>query len=145
MSFNNLYYKRTAGTAKACYVCFKPTTTVLATINTVDFLYACSTHLTDSGFATLIKDEAKATSAAVTAEEIAKVKAEWEERQKKKLEAEEKVKEKDKEAVKKDDTDKKEGSKAPKPPASLSTSPSTQSSPTATHERYILHRDIFSS
>ncbi|KAJ3511522.1 hypothetical protein NLJ89_g4047 [Agrocybe chaxingu] len=145
MSFNNLYYKR-VGTAKACYVCRKPTTTVLATINAVDFLYACSTHLTDYGFATLVKDEAKVTSPAVTAEEIAKVKAEWEERQKKKLQAEkEKIKDNDKEAAKKDDTNKKEETKSPKPPASLSTSPGTQATPTATHERYILHRDFFSS
>ncbi|KAF9569391.1 DUF1742-domain-containing protein [Agrocybe pediades] len=147
MSFTNLYYKRTAGTPKACYVCYKPTTTVLATAKTIDFLYTCPIHLTDSGFATLCVDESKPT---ISAEEIAKVKVEWEEKEKRKKEKEkEKAKEKsdDKEKGKeqkdedKGDT-KKESSKSPKIPGSLSTSP-TPGTPTATHERYILHRGIF--
>ncbi|KAH9482442.1 hypothetical protein JR316_0004542 [Psilocybe cubensis] len=145
MSFTNCYYKRTAGTPKACYACYKPTTTVLATINTVDFLYTCPIHLTDSGFATLISDgEEKHT---ISADEIAKVKAEWEEKQKKKLEKEkEKEKEKDNkdksEADKKDKETKKEPSKSPPMPGSLSATPSP-STPKGTHERYALHRDFF--
>jgi hypothetical protein len=35
-------------TARPCYICRRPTQTVLATIKTEDFLYACDGHLTDS-------------------------------------------------------------------------------------------------
>ncbi|PPR02484.1 hypothetical protein CVT24_002033 [Panaeolus cyanescens] len=141
MSFTNLYYKRTTGTPKACYVCYKPTTTVLATINTVDFLYTCPNHLSDPGFATLINEPKAAPT--ISAEEIAKVKAEWEEKQKKKAEKE-KEKEKEKDSKDKDDKDK--DSKPEKkvvssPPASnASSAPATPS-----HERYALHRDFFAS
>jgi hypothetical protein len=111
---------------------------VLATINTVDFLYTCAGHLTDSGFATSVKDEEKNTSAIVSAEEIARVKAEWEERQKK---AKEKEKEKDSGSKDKKDTeqqpDKYKGKKED--------SPKSTSSPQSTHERYILHRNFFAS
>ncbi|KIM45893.1 hypothetical protein M413DRAFT_440945 [Hebeloma cylindrosporum] len=134
---------QTAGTAKACYVCYKPTTTVLATVNTVDFLYTCLGHLSDSGFATIVQ-EAPKSSAAVSAEEIAKVKAEWQEKQKKKQEREqvlEKEKEKEEEDANSKSRQKKEELKVPNPPGSLSVSPST--TPQPTHDRYILHRDFF--
>ncbi|KAG6903322.1 hypothetical protein C0995_013075 [Termitomyces sp. Mi166 len=114
MSFGNVYYKRTAATAKACYVCYKPTTTVLATINTTDFLYTCAVHLTDQGFATILGGS--------TDEEIAKVKEEWEEKQKRKGEEKE-GKEKGEEEDKEDRNDKK--------------------SLLPVHERYALHRDFF--
>ncbi|KAF9057440.1 VPS4-associated protein 1 [Panaeolus papilionaceus] len=142
MSFTNLYYKRTAGTPKACYVCYKPTTTVLATINTVDFLYTCPTHLVDPGFASLVS-EPKATPA-ISAEEIAKVKAEWEEKQKKKAEKE---KEKEKEKDEKDNSKDKDsdGEKKVASSSRTSASPALPSSAPATpsHERYALHRDFF--
>jgi hypothetical protein len=122
-----------------CYVCLKPTTTVLATINVVDFLYTCPGHLSDQGFATLVStsDVPKVT---ISAEEIAKVKAEWEEKEKKRKEKERKEKEKDKD---KDSDNKagdngKEESKSPKIPA-------TPSTPPPAHERYTLHRNFFSS
>ena len=78
---------------------------------------------------------------AISAEEIAKVKAEWEEKEKKKEKEKEKAKEKDKEKDKDDKAgDKgKEESKSPKIPATPSTPP-----PPA-HERYTLHRNFFSS
>lgn len=134
---------QTTGTAKACYVCYKPTTTVLATVNTVDFLYTCLGHLSDSGFATIVQEDSK-PSAAVSAEEIAKVKAEWQEKQKKKQERE-KVLAKEKEEKGEDSASKeKEELKVPSPPGSLSlASQSTTSQPT--HDRYILHRDFFAS
>ena len=53
-------------------MCMRPTTTVLATIKSEDFLYTCDGHLEDVNFASKIK---------VTVEEIAEVKREWEERQ----------------------------------------------------------------
>ncbi|KAI9001318.1 VPS4-associated protein 1 [Trametes punicea] len=159
MSFTNLYYKRAVGTPKACYVCHKPTTTVLATINTVDFLYTCDTHLSDPGFASQVGTSNDGVGAGgakkmgLSPEEIAKVKAEWEERQKKKAErAKEKEKDKNKDKDEKDaastgeDKAKGSGKEADKTlPGSLSP-PSTSTSPTPptpTHQRYTLHRDIF--
>jgi len=133
------------GTAKACSVCFKPTTTVLATINTVDFVYTCPGHLIDPGFATLVKDEEKSASSDVSPEEIAKVKAEWEKNQKAKKERErDKEKEDNKEKDQKGkeigdktrDTDKEKNS---------STSATASGRSTPSHERYILHRHFFAS
>ncbi|KAF6762795.1 VPS4-associated protein 1 [Ephemerocybe angulata] len=146
MSFTNVYYKRTAATAKACYVCYRPTTTVLATVNTVDFIYACPGHLTDHNFATRIVDESGPVKRSVSPEEIAKIKQEWEEKEKKKQEKEkeeEKAKEDDKKDKKKDEAGSKEGSKSPKPPGALSpaSGPSTPAAPK--HERYSLHRDFY--
>ncbi|KAI6004025.1 VPS4-associated protein 1 [Pisolithus albus] len=132
MSLQNLYYKRTAATAKACYVCYKPTTTVLATIDTTDFLYTCLVHLTDPGFATRLKDDDNDKKVGVSAEEIVRVKQEWEEKQKKKRE-----KEKGKE-----DSDKaSEESLDKKPEAASARQPIA--SPRPMHERYVLHRRIF--
>jgi hypothetical protein len=35
-------------TAKPCYICRRPTRTVLATLKTDDFVYTCDAHLTDT-------------------------------------------------------------------------------------------------
>ncbi|THV05426.1 DUF1742-domain-containing protein [Dendrothele bispora CBS 962.96] len=154
MSFTNLYYKRATGTAKPCYICFKPTTTVLATINTVDFLYTCDTHLSDRGFASPVGEDGDGAGGVkkigLSAEEISKVKEEWEERQKKKAEKEkakeeEKEKEKDnKEGESKEDKEVKSKNKEKSTalPGSLP-SPGTATPPKPTHERYTLHRDFF--
>ncbi|KAF9222056.1 DUF1742-domain-containing protein [Gyrodon lividus] len=155
MSIPNLYYKRTAATAKACYICYKPTTTVLATIDTTDFLYTCSVHLTDRGFATRALDPESETKIGASLEEIAKVKEEWERKQRRKKEEKEKAerdkdKEKDTEGKDKDkgaeDGKKAEVSQEKKPESTKtsSSSESGQSTPSRpVHERYILHRDIF--
>jgi len=129
---------------------------VLATIQTVDFLYTCDTHLSDPGFASQVgqaNDGVGASGAklGLSPEEIAKVKQEWEERQKqKKKKDEDKEKDKNKSQtgdVDKDDT-KEKGSESPKaspkvtgalPPGPTPSVPSTKPS----HERYTLHRDIF--
>ncbi|KAJ7688434.1 VPS4-associated protein 1 [Mycena rosella] len=152
-TFTNLYYKRTAGTPKACYVCSKPTTTVLATISTVDFIYTCPTHLTDTGFASPFVDPEAAKPPALSQEDIGKVIAEWEDRQKRKKEKEEKEKKekaaKDKDSKDKESKDSKDSKESkdskdtddppPKFPGSLS--PKAALSPT--HERFTLHRDMF--
>ncbi|KAI0773988.1 VPS4-associated protein 1 [Fomes fomentarius] len=153
-AFTNLYYKRAVGTAKPCYVCNKPTTTVLATINTVDFLYTCDSHLSDPGFTSQVGTTNDGVGAGgakkmgLSPDEIAKVKLEWEERQKKKVEN---AKEKEKEKEKDKDKDGKEGEKLgsnsekKSTPGSLSP-PSSRASPapsTPTHQRYTLHRDMF--
>lgn len=106
-------------------------------------MYTCPGHLADPGFATLVKDEAKGGAADVSPEEIAKVKAEWEEKQKAKKEKDkednkdksQKGKESDKGREGKD-TDKEK--KEPK----LSNDPAPASK---SYERYILHRHFFAS
>ncbi|EIN10374.1 DUF1742-domain-containing protein [Punctularia strigosozonata HHB-11173 SS5] len=154
-SFTNCYYKRTAGTSKPCYVCYRPTTTVLSTANTVDWVYTCDGHLKDPGFASPLDDGAvtPAQKAGLSAEEIAQVTKEWEERQKRKQQkAKEKEKEDKGDDKKDDDTDKDKNEKpkerdsskssasaSPKPPGSAATSPS----PTPSHAKYALHRDVF--
>ncbi|KAG6907839.1 hypothetical protein DXG01_007221 [Tephrocybe rancida] len=147
MLFNNIYYKRTTATAKACYVCYKPTTTVLATINTTDFLYTCPGHLSDHGFASTLGGEDGADGArkvVLSDEEIAKVKEEWEEKQKRKKEKEKEDKEKKEKDGEKDkgkdkEDTKKDGSKSPPMSGSLT----AKTPPAPVHERYALHRDFF--
>lgn len=62
----------------------KPTTTVLATINTVDFFYTCPTHLADAGFASPFQDPEATKKPAVSQEDIGKAIKEYEESQKRK-------------------------------------------------------------
>jgi hypothetical protein len=171
MSFTNLYYKRvrfwmlpvsrfgstsiqTTGTSKPCYICYKPTTTCLATNGAVDFLYTCVAHLSDRGFATKLEEEKKV----LTPVELAEIKADWEARQaakkaKSDAKAAEASKDKDDKDKKdeKDKTDEKKDEKKadtkspPGTPSSAATAGgSGASTPTPTHERYQLHRDIFS-
>jgi hypothetical protein len=77
----------------------------------------------------------------ISVEEIAKLREEWEEKQRRKKEKEKEKADKDKTAdsEKKEDDGKSE--KSPKVPGSLPTSGFL--TPRPTHEKYILHRDIF--
>lgn len=167
----DFYVYQTAATAKACYICYKPTVTVLATIDTADFFYTCPVHLTDHGFATRAP-EPEPKKPSVSPEEIAKVKQEWEEKQRQKKDKDGE-KEKDKgqgkeggqvdgdgksgtEGVPKD-ADGKEAdaatkadlpvSKQEKKPANAvvvpSPLPSEEPTSRPAHERYVLHRNIF--
>jgi hypothetical protein len=115
----------------------------------VDFVYTCQTHLSDKGFATKV-DPAQRS---VSSEDIDEVKREWEQKQAAKGEKEtkkEKESGKDKEEDKDKDKGKSEGkgedSKEMKKKTAPSTSTIKQSPtpPSSTHEKYILHRDIFS-
>ncbi|KAM5534887.1 hypothetical protein V8D89_011442 [Ganoderma adspersum] len=153
-AFTNLYYKRAVGTARPCYVCNKPTTVVLATINTVDFLYTCDAHLSDPGFASQVGSSNDGVGAGgakklgLSPEEIAKVKAEYEERQKKKRVEKTKEKEADKDGKEDQEVDAKGGKKSSTPASGTKSPPSSSASPspgpaTPTHQRYMLHRDIF--
>ncbi|KAF8450332.1 VPS4-associated protein 1 [Boletus edulis BED1] len=154
MVFPNLYYKRTAATAKACYICYKPTVTVLATIDTADFFYTCPTHLTDHGFATRAPDpEPEPKKPSVSPEEIAKVKEEWERKQRQKKDKEGQADGDGKngaEGAPKDaegkeaDVGTKADSKQEKKPVVAQGSSTEEPTARPTHERYILHRDIFS-
>lgn len=154
-------------------MCFHPTTTVLATLNTTDFLYTCDGHLTDRGFATLIEPPQVGTSATtetkVSDEEIRRIKDEWDERQKERQRrAQEKGKAKaaesagkdgDKNASKADEKEagkdgerdastesgtKKSTNKSPPPPPSPIPVPGSSAAAKATHQRYTLHRDVWS-
>ncbi|KAH0840097.1 DUF1742-domain-containing protein [Lanmaoa asiatica] len=163
MAFPNFYYKRTAATAKACYICYKPTVTVLATIDTADFLYTCPVHLTDRGFATRAPDpEPEPKKPSISPEEIAKVKQEWEAKQhpnKDKVQGKEGGQvdgdekngtdgvQKDAEKKEGDGETKADGRQEKKKSANTvlipSASPSEEPISRPTHERYVLHRDIF--
>jgi AAA-ATPase Vps4-associated protein 1 len=134
-------------------VCYKPTTTVLATINTVDFLYTCPGHLTDPGFASAMGESSDGVGGArkmgMSPEEIAKVKEEWEEKQKKKQEKEKaRAAEKGKKDESKDGDEQKgkeqkgTDAKPSKPPGSWSP---TTTPPAPTHQRFTLQRDYFAS
>ncbi|KAG6057366.1 hypothetical protein E4U17_001402 [Claviceps sp. LM77 group G4] len=91
--FPNLYaHRKVAETAaKACDICFKPSTSVLITADKKDYFYVCPTHLKDAYFCTPKTDEAaiKAKKEKALAEEIEKVKKEYQEKQQKKKEKEE--------------------------------------------------------
>jgi len=111
----------------------------LATAQTVDFFYTCEPHLKDPGFASRIADD-PSSKPGLSAEEIAQVKADWEERQKRKTD---KGKEKEAENSRGDDKD---GGK-PKDEASKDktsqTPPKVASPAPPSHEKYTLHRDMF--
>ena len=135
-------------TARACYVCSKPSTTCLATTNAVDFIYTCDAHLTDPGFATeILVDPPKET---VSKEEIARVKAEWEAKEARKKDSSSKAKAPAEGAAgeKKDEGDNKKkkstDDKSPSPPVpGTLPSPTATSSATPAHKRYSLHRDFY--
>ncbi|KAI0269289.1 VPS4-associated protein 1 [Gloeopeniophorella convolvens] len=144
MSFQNIYFKRATATARACYVCNKPTTTCLATVNTVDFVYTCEAHLSDPGFATEIVDPNAPKE--VSKEEIARVKAEWEAKEARRKEKA-KAKEDDKGGKdgenEKDDGKKSAQSPSPPVPGALPSPTPSPGATTPTHKRYILHRDFY--
>lgn len=112
-------------------------------MNTTDFIYTCDTHLKDPGFASEVKESKEAPQIpALSAEEIAKVKKEWEEEQRKKQEAK-KAKEKDKDKA---DTSQEGKGEEKKSKTSGGSSPVPliiPTPPTPSHQRYTLHRDYF--
>ncbi|KAF9738720.1 UPF0589 protein C32H8.01c [Paraphaeosphaeria minitans] len=122
MSLKNLWHHRKVadGSAKACWICYKPSTSVLITPNNKDFFYVCVGHLSDRGFCQPDADEAAAAAARNKKEEldleIEQVKKEYEEKQrikreKRKEKAKEKDKEKEKDAKKTDEEEDKSDEK----------------------------------
>ncbi|KAK1139029.1 hypothetical protein N8T08_001333 [Aspergillus melleus] len=115
MSLPNIYHlRRVADTAaRACSICYKPSSSVLITPDNKDFFYVCPVHLKDRNFCSPVVDEGgretKRKEEAMAAE-IEKVKREYEERQRRKKEKS-KEKEKEKEKEKGDVGDKEEGAK----------------------------------
>ncbi|CAG8930902.1 unnamed protein product [Penicillium salamii] len=91
MSLANVYHvRRVAETsAKACMICYKPSTTVMITPDNKDFFYVCPAHLQDRHFCSPIIDtegQAKRLKEEAMAKEIEKVKSEYEEKQRRKKE-----------------------------------------------------------
>ncbi|SCV70747.1 BQ2448_3509 [Microbotryum intermedium] len=85
----NLYHLRTVGTEKTCSMCGKATFACLATPDVGDFIYVCTSHLADPGFAkpatssstnSTLSSALRPSSASHTnlEAEIDKVKAEYE-------------------------------------------------------------------
>jgi hypothetical protein len=77
--------------AKACFVCYKPSTSVLITPDNKDFFYVCPVHLQDRHFCSPIVDSEHAAAKAkqeALAREIEIVKKEYEEKQRRKKEKE---------------------------------------------------------
>ncbi|KAH8821213.1 VPS4-associated protein 1 [Xylogone sp. PMI_703] len=131
MSFTNVYTHRKVAenAAKACEICYKPSTSVLVSSDNKDFFYVCAVHLKDRKFCSPIIDEA-AVAAKKKKEmeaEVERVKKEYEERQKKKEKEkeEEKEKEKEKDKDKKDKKDEKDEKKSDEKKKSPSEEPST--------------------
>ncbi|EPS28682.1 hypothetical protein PDE_03628 [Penicillium oxalicum 114-2] len=101
VSLTNVYHlRRVADTsAKACLICFKPSTSVLITPDNKDFFYVCPIHLQDRHFCSPIVDaekEAARLKEQKMAAEIERVKKEYEEKQKRKKEREKESKKDDK-------------------------------------------------
>lgn len=128
---------------QASYICLRQTTTVLSTIDTVDFLYTCDNHLTDRGFATRLESTPVAPSKAqVGPDEIERIKKEYEEKQAKKKKEQAKdgdAKEEKKEEPGASALGTTSSSSSGDPPA---TSPSTPAA-ASSHQKYALHRDIY--
>ncbi|RFU81680.1 aaa-atpase vps4-associated 1 domain-containing [Trichoderma arundinaceum] len=108
--FPNIYTHRKVAdsAAKACDICYKPSSSVLITPDKKDFFYICPVHLKDRYFCTpkVDEDAVKAKREKELAEEKDKLMKEYEEKQRKKKEKEkEKEKEKDKEKDKDKDKD----------------------------------------
>ncbi|KAK3670495.1 hypothetical protein LTR78_009599 [Recurvomyces mirabilis] len=106
----NLYHRRLVAekSAKACWICYKPSSTVLITPNQDDWFHICAGHLIDSKFA--IAKDADDIAERKRKEEIDKeiqvVKAEFEEKMRKKMaRRKQKEYEKDKDGKKKDEAD----------------------------------------
>ncbi|KAJ5931536.1 hypothetical protein N7516_006025 [Penicillium verrucosum] len=93
MSLTNVYHvRRVADTsAKACLICYKPSTSVMITPDNKDFFYVCPAHLQDKHFCSPIIDtegQAQRLKEETLAKEIEKIKKEYEEKQRRKKERE---------------------------------------------------------
>lgn len=109
MASKNLYYRRLVAEsgAKSCWICYKPSSTVLITPENDDWFHICPGHLTDRSFA-IAKDADEIAQKKRDAEieaEIQAVKKEYEEKIRKKLEKR-KTKDGDKDKDKAKESDK---------------------------------------
>lgn len=104
----NLYHRRLVaeGSSKACWVCYRPSSTVLITPDQDDWFHVCPGHLKDRKFAIPQDEEdlAEKKRQEELEQEVIKVKAEFEEKMRKKL-ARRKQKEHEKEGTKEENKD----------------------------------------
>ncbi|KAI1388962.1 DUF1742-domain-containing protein [Hypoxylon trugodes] len=118
MSFPNIWHHRKVAdtSAKACEVCYKPSTSVLITPENKDFFYVCIGHIKDRGFCTPIIDQeaVAAKKKKEMEEEIERAKKEYEEKQRKKREKESKSGEETDKAKDAKDNEEKDSKKAEK-------------------------------
>ncbi|KAK5116657.1 hypothetical protein LTR62_007331 [Meristemomyces frigidus] len=103
----NIYHRRLVAeaSAKSCWICYKPSSTVLITPDQADWFHICAGHLTDPKFAIAkdAEDVAERKRKEEVDKEIQAVKAEFEQKMKKKMERrKQKEHEKDDKNVKKD-------------------------------------------
>ncbi|MCJ1292689.1 hypothetical protein MMC34_004242 [Xylographa carneopallida] len=114
MALSNIWHLRTVAesSSKPCYVCYKPTLSVLITPDNKDFFYACRGHLKDRGFCSPVVDEAAKKKEELD-REIELVKKEYEEKlaKKKKTKDKKELKEEDQEEKMKEDAAQKEAEK----------------------------------
>jgi hypothetical protein len=121
MASQNLYHRRKVAenSAKACWICYKASSTVLITPESDDWFHICAGHLTDRKFAIPKdgEDLAKKKREEELEKEIEAIKKEYEEKLRKKAEkrkAKDKAKDKDaekdtkKDEQKEDEKDEKE-------------------------------------
>ncbi|OQE91937.1 hypothetical protein PENNAL_c0008G02257 [Penicillium nalgiovense] len=118
MSLTNVYHvRRVADTsARACLICYKPSTSVMITPDNKDYFYVCPAHLQDKHFCSPIIDtegQAKRLKEEEMAKEIEKVKKEYEEKQRRKKERE-KLSSKDNKDEKDEKDEKAKGKDEPK-------------------------------
>ena len=111
MASQNLYHRRLVAesSAKACWICYKASSTVLITPESDDWFHICAGHLTDRKFA-IPKDEedlAKKKREEELEKEVEALKKEYEEKLRKKAEKR-KAKDKKKDEQKEDEKDAKE-------------------------------------
>lgn len=110
MASKNLYYRRlTAETAsKACWICYKPTSTVLITEAQDDWFNICPGHLQDAKFAIAkdAEDLEKRRREEAIEKEIAAVKKEYEEKMKLKKKKKDSKKDNEKKDKQDDDEEK---------------------------------------
>ncbi|MCJ1369473.1 hypothetical protein MMC20_000684 [Loxospora ochrophaea] len=118
MSLKNIWHLRKVAdtSSKPCYICYKPTTSVLITPDNKDFFYVCLGHLKDRNFCSPIVDDAEVAAKKKKEDldrEIELIKREYEEKLKKrkakdgKAKAKDSDKDKDKEKEADEDEDKK--------------------------------------
>ncbi|KAL1304815.1 hypothetical protein AAFC00_003743 [Neodothiora populina] len=134
---NIWHLRKVADTAaKACYICYKPSSSVLITPDNKDFFYVCPSHLKDTNFCTPTESEATAIAERKKQEEldqeIERVKQEYEAKMKKKeakrKEKQDKKEKEDKKGDKEsDEKDEKEKEEKIKALTSKSTSETTSS------------------
>ncbi|KGB76690.2 hypothetical protein CNBG_2528 [Cryptococcus deuterogattii R265] len=141
----NVYYERKVATEKPCYICHRPTTTVLTTLKMEDWLYTCDGHLSDPGFASLIPPPTPASSTPTkpSAEDIRKVVTEYQARESAKSKSAAERDKEDGSGYKDQDKKKEKDKESPKSPASPTPASTPTPAPTPTHRKFALHRAIF--